>query len=42
MSENEQVEEAMDYNAFNRQLIEEFRANGGKSAACSPVRRSCS
>jgi deazaflavin-dependent oxidoreductase (nitroreductase family) len=31
MSENEQVvEETMDYNAFNRQLIEEFRANGGK------------
>jgi deazaflavin-dependent oxidoreductase (nitroreductase family) len=31
MSENEQVvEETSDYNAFNRQLIEEFRANGGK------------
>ena len=31
MSENEQVvEELTDYNAFNRQLIEEFRANGGK------------
>src|SRR5215204_3698321 len=31
MSENEQVvEETTDYNAFNRQLIEEFRANGGK------------
>ena len=30
MSENDQNEEAMDYNAFNRQLIEEFRANGGK------------
>ena len=30
MSEDEQNEETMDYNAFNRQLIEEFRANGGK------------
>ena len=31
MSENEHVvEETTDYNAFNRQLIEEFRANGGK------------
>jgi deazaflavin-dependent oxidoreductase (nitroreductase family) len=30
MSENEQNEETMDYNAFNRQLIEEFRANEGK------------
>ena len=33
MTENEQahvVEETTDYNAFNRQLIEEFRANGGK------------
>jgi len=30
MSENDHNEETMDYNAFNRQLIEEFRANGGK------------
>ncbi len=30
MSENELNEEATDYNAFNRRLIEEFRANGGK------------
>ena len=30
MSENEQTQEAPDYNAFNRQVIEEFRANGGK------------
>jgi deazaflavin-dependent oxidoreductase (nitroreductase family) len=30
MSENEQNEKTTDYNAFNRQLIEEFRANGGK------------
>jgi deazaflavin-dependent oxidoreductase (nitroreductase family) len=30
MSEDEQNEETMDYNAFNRQLIEEFRANEGK------------
>jgi deazaflavin-dependent oxidoreductase (nitroreductase family) len=30
MSETEQNAEATDYNAFNRQLIEEFRANGGK------------
>ena len=30
MSENEQNEETMDYNAFNRQLIEEFRTNEGK------------
>jgi deazaflavin-dependent oxidoreductase (nitroreductase family) len=30
MSENEQSKESMDYNEFNRQLIEEFRANGGK------------
>ncbi len=30
MSENEQNEESLDYNAFNRQLIEEYRANGGE------------
>src|SRR5215213_4867430 len=30
MAENEQSKESMDYNEFNRQLIEEFRANGGK------------
>jgi deazaflavin-dependent oxidoreductase (nitroreductase family) len=30
MSDNEQKEETKDYNAFNRQLIEEFRANEGK------------
>jgi deazaflavin-dependent oxidoreductase (nitroreductase family) len=30
MSESDQNEETTDYNAFNRQLIEEFRANGGK------------
>jgi deazaflavin-dependent oxidoreductase (nitroreductase family) len=30
MSENESTKESMDYNAFNRQLIEEFRANEGK------------
>jgi len=30
MSENAQTEEAPDYNAFNRQVIEEFRANEGK------------
>ena len=30
MSENEQNEETNDYNAFNRKLIEEYRANGGK------------
>jgi deazaflavin-dependent oxidoreductase (nitroreductase family) len=30
MSETEQNEKTTDYNAFNRQLIEEFRANGGK------------
>ena len=30
MSENEQHDEATDYNAFNRRLIAEFRANGGK------------
>ena len=30
MAETEQNEKTTDYNAFNRQLIEEFRANGGK------------
>jgi deazaflavin-dependent oxidoreductase (nitroreductase family) len=30
MSENEQIEESTDYNDFNRKLIEEYRANGGK------------
>ena len=30
MSETEQNEKTTDYNEFNRQLIEEFRANGGK------------
>ena len=30
MSETEQSEQAPDYNDFNRQLIEEFRANEGK------------
>ena len=30
MSETVEKEEAMDYNEFNRKLIEEFRANGGK------------
>ncbi len=30
MSENEQNEETTDYNHFNRKLIEEYRANGGK------------
>jgi len=30
MSETQQNEETTDYNEFNRQLIEEFRANGGK------------
>jgi hypothetical protein len=30
MAEAEQNEKTTDYNAFNRQLIEEFRANGGK------------
>jgi deazaflavin-dependent oxidoreductase (nitroreductase family) len=30
MSENEQIQDAPDYNAFNRQVIEEFRANEGK------------
>ena len=30
MSDSEQREETADYNAFNRQLIEEFRANEGK------------
>lgn len=30
MSENEQTQEAPDYNAFNRQVIEEFRTNEGK------------
>ena len=30
MSETEQNEKTTDYNDFNRQLIEEFRANGGK------------
>ncbi len=30
MSENEQYEESTDYNDFNRKLIQEFRANGGK------------
>ena len=29
MTESEQNDATMDYNAFNRQLIEEFRANGG-------------
>jgi deazaflavin-dependent oxidoreductase (nitroreductase family) len=32
MSENEQNEESTDYNAFNRTLIEKFRANGGKGS----------
>src|ERR687890_2327182 len=30
MTEIEETEETTDYNEFNRQLIEEFRANGGK------------
>jgi deazaflavin-dependent oxidoreductase (nitroreductase family) len=30
MSENERYNEMNDYNDFNRKLIEEFRANGGK------------
>ena len=30
MAENEQSKESMDYNEFNRQLMAEFRANGGK------------
>ncbi len=30
MSETEQNEKTTDYNEFNRKLIEEFRANGGK------------
>ena len=30
MSETEQLEKTTDYNEFNRKLIEEFRANGGK------------
>jgi deazaflavin-dependent oxidoreductase (nitroreductase family) len=30
MAETEQNEKTTDYNEFNRQLIEEFRANGGK------------
>src|SRR5215218_5554942 len=30
MSETQQNEETTDYNEFNRQLIEEFRANGGQ------------
>ena len=30
MAETEQNEKTTDYNDFNRQLIEEFRANGGK------------
>ena len=30
MSENERTEESTDYNDFNRKLIEEYRANGGK------------
>ncbi len=30
MSENELTEKTTDYNEFNRKLIEEFRANGGK------------
>jgi deazaflavin-dependent oxidoreductase (nitroreductase family) len=30
MSENEQYDESNDYNDFNRKLIKEFRANGGK------------
>jgi deazaflavin-dependent oxidoreductase (nitroreductase family) len=30
MSEDQQNEESADYNAFNRKLIKEFRANGGK------------
>jgi deazaflavin-dependent oxidoreductase (nitroreductase family) len=30
MSEDEQFDESNDYNDFNRKLIEEFRANGGK------------
>jgi len=30
MSETEQSEKTTDYNEFNRKLIEEYRANGGK------------
>jgi deazaflavin-dependent oxidoreductase (nitroreductase family) len=30
MAETEQNEKATDYNEFNRKLIEEYRANGGK------------
>ncbi|MDF3043513.1 MAG: nitroreductase family deazaflavin-dependent oxidoreductase [Thermomicrobiales bacterium] len=30
MSENEQSDVSTDYNDFNRKLIEEYRANGGK------------
>src|SRR3954453_11725132 len=30
MAETEETDKRTDYNAFNRQLIEEFRANGGK------------
>ena len=30
MSETDLNEKTTDYNEFNRQLIEEFRANGGK------------